>query len=115
VWAAQYPNGGVRGRTERAEGDCNSIGRTTISTNCTPSELAGTKPPPKEYTWRDRWLSLLISLSLYIYTYTHTYIHIHISYICMIYISHIISHIIYSRGWPYLTTVGGEALAPMEA
>jgi hypothetical protein len=28
-------NGGVRGRTEGAEGDCNPIGRTTISTNWT--------------------------------------------------------------------------------
>jgi hypothetical protein len=30
------PNGGVRGRTEGAEGVCNPIGRTTISTNQTP-------------------------------------------------------------------------------
>jgi hypothetical protein len=28
-------NGRARGRTERAEGDCNPIGRTTISTNLT--------------------------------------------------------------------------------
>jgi hypothetical protein len=27
------PNGGVRGRTEGAEGACNPIGKTTISTN----------------------------------------------------------------------------------
>jgi hypothetical protein len=27
------PNGGVRGKTEKAEGVCNPIGRTTISTN----------------------------------------------------------------------------------
>jgi hypothetical protein len=27
------PNGGVRERTEGAEGVCNPIGRTTISTN----------------------------------------------------------------------------------
>ena len=25
--------------------------RTKISTNQTPPELPGTKPPPKEYTW----------------------------------------------------------------
>ena len=30
------PNGGVRERTEGAEGVCNPIGRTTISTNQTP-------------------------------------------------------------------------------
>jgi hypothetical protein len=46
------PNGGVRERTERAEGVCNPIGRTTIS------ELPGTNPPTKEYTWRDPWLQL---------------------------------------------------------
>jgi hypothetical protein len=31
--ANQSPNGGVRERTEGAEGVYNSIGRTTISTN----------------------------------------------------------------------------------
>jgi hypothetical protein len=30
------PNGGVRRRTEGAEGVCNIIGRTTVSTNETP-------------------------------------------------------------------------------
>jgi len=30
------PNGGVREKTEGAEGVCNPIGRTTISTNQTP-------------------------------------------------------------------------------
>jgi hypothetical protein len=30
------PNGEVRGRTEGAEGVCNPIGRTTISTTQTP-------------------------------------------------------------------------------
>jgi hypothetical protein len=56
------PNGGVRGRTKRAEGICNPIGRTTISTNQNtyphPSlpELPRTKLPTKEYTWRDPWL-----------------------------------------------------------
>jgi hypothetical protein len=51
------PNEGVRGKTERAEEVCNSIGRT-ISSNQTPQELPGTKPPNKGYTWRDPWLQL---------------------------------------------------------
>jgi len=45
-------NGGVREKTEGAEGVCNPIGRT-ISINQTPPELPGTKPPTNEYTWRD--------------------------------------------------------------
>jgi hypothetical protein len=49
------PNGGVRERTEGAEGVCNPIGGTTISTNQIPLELPGTKPPTKKYTWRDPW------------------------------------------------------------
>jgi hypothetical protein len=53
------PNGGVRERTEGTEWFCNLIGRTIISTNQTPhQELPGTKPPTKEYTWRDPWLQL---------------------------------------------------------
>jgi len=32
----RYPSGRVRERTEGAEGVCNPIGRTTISTNQTP-------------------------------------------------------------------------------
>ena len=49
------PNEGIRRRTEGAEGICNPIGRTTISTNQTlhPPELPGTKQPIKEYTWRN--------------------------------------------------------------
>jgi hypothetical protein len=50
-------NGGVRERTEGAEGGCNPIGRTTISTNQAP-EIPGTKLPTKEYRWRDPWLKL---------------------------------------------------------
>jgi len=46
------PSGGVREKTEGAEGLCNTIGRTTISTNQTPQELPGTKPP----IWRAPWL-----------------------------------------------------------
>jgi hypothetical protein len=42
------PNGGVRERTEGAEGVCNNIGRITISTNQTESpQLPETKPPLK--------------------------------------------------------------------
>jgi hypothetical protein len=37
------PNGGVRGRTEEAEGVCKSIGRTTISTNQNPQSSQGIK------------------------------------------------------------------------
>jgi hypothetical protein len=46
---------GVIERTGGAEGFCNPIGSTTISTMQTipPSELPGAKPPTKEYTWRD--------------------------------------------------------------
>jgi hypothetical protein len=50
-------NGGVRERTEGAEGTCNTIGRTTISTNQIPFlEIPEAKLPTKEYTWRDPWL-----------------------------------------------------------
>jgi hypothetical protein len=48
-------NGGVRGRTEGAEGISHPIGRTTISTNQIPQSSQG---PTKEYTWRDPWLQL---------------------------------------------------------
>jgi hypothetical protein len=36
--------------TEGAQGVCNPIGRTTISTNQITPELPGTKPPTKDYT-----------------------------------------------------------------
>jgi hypothetical protein len=54
----RIPNGGVKERTEGAEGICNHIGRIIISTNQTPltPEFPGTSPPTKEYTWRDPWL-----------------------------------------------------------
>jgi hypothetical protein len=56
---SEDPNGGVRGRSEGDEGDCNPIKRITISTNWTlPSEIPGTKPPTKEYMWRDPWFQL---------------------------------------------------------
>ena len=41
----------VRGKTTEAEWVCSPTGRTTISTN-------QTKPPIKEYTWRESWLQL---------------------------------------------------------
>jgi hypothetical protein len=51
--------GGLRGRTEVAEGICIPTGRTTISTNQSfPLKLPGTKPPTKEYLWKDPWLQL---------------------------------------------------------
>jgi hypothetical protein len=54
----RVPNGGVRVRTEGAEGVCNPIERTKTSTNQTFPEVSGAKPPTKEYTWRDPWLQL---------------------------------------------------------
>jgi hypothetical protein len=47
-----------KGRTEGAEGDCNHIGRITISMNRMPPELPGTKAPAKGYMWRDLWLQM---------------------------------------------------------
>ena len=40
---------------ELGEGDCNPIGRTTVSTNLDPWELPETKPPTKEHTWAVLW------------------------------------------------------------
>jgi hypothetical protein len=41
-WAElRDPYGKIRGRTEGAEGDCNPIGRKTISTNWTPQSSQG--------------------------------------------------------------------------
>jgi hypothetical protein len=51
LWAANHEtehkdlNGGVRGRTEGAEGVCIPIGRNTILTNQTPSKLPGSYQP----------------------------------------------------------------------
>jgi len=48
------PNGGIRERTEGAEGVCNSIGRATLSINQTPNpEILGTKPPTNVSKWRN--------------------------------------------------------------
>jgi len=41
------PNGGVRERTEGAEGVCNFIGRTTISANQSPQSSQGLNHQPK--------------------------------------------------------------------
>jgi hypothetical protein len=46
----RFPNGEARERNQETEGVCNPIRGTTISTNQTPLELPGTKPPTKEYT-----------------------------------------------------------------
>ena len=51
----KVPNGGVRERTEEAEGVCNPIGRTTVSTNQIPQSSQGSNYQPKS-TWRDPWL-----------------------------------------------------------
>jgi hypothetical protein len=74
------PNGGIRGRTDGAEGVCNSIGGTTISANQTPQSSQGINHQPKNT-----------------YGGTHG------------------SSCICSRGWPYLPSMGGEALGSMEA
>jgi hypothetical protein len=71
------PNSGVRGRTEGAEGVCNLISRTTISTNQTPMRSHGLYHQPK---------------------YTHGQSHG--------------SSSIYSRGYTYLASMGGEVLGP---
>ena len=42
------PNRRFRGKTEGAEGACKFSGRIEVSTNWTPSELPGTKPPMKK-------------------------------------------------------------------
>jgi hypothetical protein len=55
----RIPNAGVRGRIVGTEEVCNPIGRKTISTKQTPPlSSKQTKPPIKEYTWRDPWLQL---------------------------------------------------------
>jgi hypothetical protein len=76
----EFPNGGGRGRTEGAEGVCNPIGRTTISTNQTPQSSHGLNHQPKSTRGG-----------------THG------------------SRCICSRGLPYLVSMGGEALGPVEA
>jgi hypothetical protein len=47
-WAEQgVPNGGVREKTEGAEGVCNPVGGTTISTNQTPQSSQGLNHQPR--------------------------------------------------------------------
>jgi hypothetical protein len=45
----EVPNGGVRERTEGAEGICNPIGRTKISTNQNPQSSQGQSHQPRAY------------------------------------------------------------------
>ena len=47
--------GRVKGRTEEAKGDCNTIGRTTMSPNSDLSELPESKPKTKEHSWYGLW------------------------------------------------------------
>jgi hypothetical protein len=47
------PNGEVRGMTAGAEGVCKPIGRTISANQIPRQELPVTKPPTKDYTWRD--------------------------------------------------------------
>jgi hypothetical protein len=49
----RIPNGRTRERIQGAEGVYSPIEGTTIWTNQYRLELPGTKPPTKEYTWRD--------------------------------------------------------------
>jgi hypothetical protein len=49
------PHGRVTGWIEGAEGNCNYIGRPTVSTNQDPWELPETKPPTKEHMWAGPW------------------------------------------------------------
>ena len=81
-WAeGRVLNGGVRERTEGAEGVvCNPIRRTTISTNQTLQSSQGLNCQPKN-----------------MHGGTHG------------------SSCIYSRGWPCLESMGGEALGPVKA
>ena len=74
------PNGRVGGRTKRAEGVCNPIWRTKISTNQTFQSSQGLN-----HQWKK----------------THEGTHG--------------SSCIWSRGWPYLASLKGEALGPVKA
>jgi len=51
-WTGEL-NGGVREKTEGAEGVYNTVGRTAISTNQITPELPGTKRWTNDYTCRD--------------------------------------------------------------
>jgi hypothetical protein len=49
----------VRERTEELKGFAIYRNNNNIKqSDPTPPELPGTKPPTKEYTWRDPWLQL---------------------------------------------------------
>jgi hypothetical protein len=52
------PNEGARERTQGAEGVFQPHRRNNNINQPVPSEFSGTKPPTKEYKWRDPWLQL---------------------------------------------------------
>jgi hypothetical protein len=55
-WTEQgVPSRGVREKAEGAEGFATHNKNNNIS-QTDPSKLPGTKPPTKEYTWRNPWL-----------------------------------------------------------
>ena len=54
----RVPNGGIRERTVGAEGVANPFRKNNNINQPDPPELPGTKPPTKDYTWRDPWLLL---------------------------------------------------------
>jgi hypothetical protein len=44
--------------TEEDEGVCNPRRKNNNVNQADIPELPGTKPPTKEYTWRDQWLQM---------------------------------------------------------
>jgi hypothetical protein len=62
-WTEHEVPNRVREGTEKVEGVCNPIGRTTKSTNQTLPDLPGTKPSSKEYTWLQKHIYQKMALS----------------------------------------------------
>jgi hypothetical protein len=56
-------NGGVRGKTEGAEGICNNRKNNNIN-QPGPPELPRTRSSSKEYKWRDPWLQTYMYLKM---------------------------------------------------
>jgi hypothetical protein len=52
------PNGGVRERMKELKGFATPQKEQQYQPPTHTPELPGTKPPNKEYTWRDPWLQL---------------------------------------------------------
>jgi hypothetical protein len=52
----RVPYGGIRERTEGAEGVCKPIGRTTLATNQTPQISQGINYQPKSTHGETPWL-----------------------------------------------------------